>query len=477
MYDIKQAHRKATWLAFIASMGGLVYGFEGMAMNGAVTAVKSQFSAGSLAVGLAGSSAILGGIVGAVGSGRLSDRTGRKAMLWSGAILLIVEALGAPFASSLPMFDVFRFIGGIGVGAATTVGPGYIAEISPPEIRGRLVSFRQLEIILGLLIASIANFWIMSDAKGAAGITWLGLRAWQWMILIMIVPAGLYLLLSLCVPESPRYLVGCGRADEAGLVLREVTGQQDVADTVHEIQESLIEAKQGSSFRQLFRGTNRKFLRLVGVATAVAAFQQLTGINVIFFFSNILWQSVGFSQSQSFLVTLITSIVKLVAVLTGIALIDRVGRKKLLVWGGILMSISLSAMALIFTLAPKVPSAGGYLQPDLSNNRALGVVCIIVANLFVFGFASTWGPIFSVLMGEMFPNRIRGAAMSVASGADFVFNYVVVTTFPMLLTISLGLTYWIYAAFGVLSVIFAARFLKETKGMRLEEMESLVEMK
>lgn len=471
----KRARRHAVFVAVVASMGAFVYGFEGMAMNGAIKAVQNQFHAGAFATGFAASAAILGGIVGAFVGGRLSDRIGRRKLLLLVGFFFLAEAVVAPFAPSLLVLDLMRLIGGLGIGAATTVGPGYIAEIAPADLRGRLIATRQLEIILGLFVAGMLNFVVTASSSDGSsmGEWWLGLKAWQWMFLFMLVPTIIYIFFSFYLPESPRQMVALGKDDVARKVLREVTGDSDEAISlqIKRIHSSLNADGKSATFKDLFSPENKRFLPLVGIGMAIAAFQQLTGINVIFFYSNILWESIGFAEQQALIITLITTFVKVAAVFTGIALVDRVGRRRLLIWGGTLMAVSLSIMAFIFTVSPQVDG-----KPDLVGT-VQGPIALIAAMTFTFGFASTWGPLFSVVMGEMFPNRIRGAAMSLAGGTDYVVNYLVVASFPFFLEMSLAATYWMYAFFGVLSVVFVLRFLKETNGMELEDMESLVNEK
>lgn len=456
-------------------MGAFVYGFEGMAMNGAVKAITQTFGAGKLAIGFAGSAAVLGGILGAFIGGRLSDKIGRRTTLMLVGLFFLVEGIVCPFAPNLFILAIARFAGGLGMGAATTVGPGYIAEIVPADIRGRLIATRQLEIILGLFVAGMINLGVTTAASGSSGTLWLGLLAWQWMFLFMLIPAVLYLGLSFTLPESPRFLVVNNRNADAAKVLKLVSGDTDeqIAARIASIEKSLGATHKTASFKDLFTPQFRNFLPLVWVGMAIAAFQQLTGINGIFFYSNILWESIGYTESASLKITLITTFVKVAAVVTGIALIDKVGRRRLLIWGGSLMTLSLITMCLCFTFGPS-SIVDGAVHPDLVGSP-LGPIALVAAMLFTFGFASTWGPIFSVVMGEMFPNTIRGSAMSLAGGTDYVANYLVVTLFPLMISFNIGFTYGLFAFFGFLSVIFVVKFLKETNGLELEEMETLVD--
>jgi sugar porter (SP) family MFS transporter len=367
-----------------------------------------------------------------------------------------------PYLGGYPFLLFCRVVGGIGFGAATTVAPGYVAEIAPARIRGRLISFRQLAIILGLFFAALVNLCMNKFAGSSTATLAFGLKAWQYMFLCLIVPALVYMILTPRIPESPRYLVSVGKNDEAAAVLRKVTGIEDPAAKVSQIRQSLGEgtAKMGivAVLRSHWRG-------LVFVGMALAAFQQLTGTNGIFFYSNTLFEAVGIPESAAFQQTLILSLFKIIGVTAGILLVDRVGRKRMLMYGGVLIFVSLAVVATVFTVAPKGPNG-----PDISSSPVLGFLAVAALCTFLLGFTSSWGPIFSVMMGEMFPNQIRGSAMSLASGADFFVNLVVVLLFPFVVNWSPAFAYWTFCAFGVLAVIFAGKFLHETNGKQLEEM-------
>lgn len=460
-----QARRRATMIAMVATIGPFFYGFEGMVLNGAIKAVGSQFHLGALAAGLAGAAGIIGGFIGAIFAGRISDKIGRRTVLvWVGPFLLFEAILGAfsPWLGGYAFLILCRVIGGIGFGAATTVAPGYVAEIAPADIRGRLIGFRQLAIILGLAFAGVINIIVTSTTGGTSADAALGLKTWQWMFLCLLIPAVFYIVMTARIPESPRYLVSIGRDQEAGKVLTSVTGERDTADRIHAIRTSLGEGVQTISFAKIW---SSRWSGLVLVGMAIAAFQQLTGVNGVFFYSNTLFQAVGFTESMALQETLLITAFKIVGVVAGIMLVDRVGRKRMLIYGGILITVALGIESLVFALAPRVNGA-----PDVASNPALAFVAVTGLCLFLLGFTSSWGPIFSIVMGEMFPNQIRGTAMSITSGADFFVNFLVVLLFPYLIKWSPSGTYLIYCLFGLASVIFTARFLRETTGRQLEDM-------
>lgn len=463
---VRSAERYATTLALIVTLGPLFYGFEGMVLNGAISAVGTEFQLGSFAKGVAGAAGIIGGLIGSVIAGRLSDHIGRKTVLMCAGPLLLFEAIFGAFSPWLGgyFFLLFcRVLGGMGFGAATTVAPGYVAEISPARIRGRLISFRQLAIILGLLFAAIVNLVVTNIAGSSTAEMAFGLKAWQFMFLFLLIPAIFYIVLTAIIPESPRYLVAKGRTEEAAKVLTKVTGRDDVPAQVAAIHASLGE--EGTERMGMIAVLKSQWKGLVFVGMALAAFQQLTGTNGIFFYSNTLFESVGIPESAAFQQTLILSVFKIIGVTTGILLVDKVGRKRMLIYGGTLIFISLAVVATVFTIAPKGPNG-----PDISGSPILGFAAVAALCCFLLGFTSSWGPIFSVMMGEMFPNQIRGSAMSLASGADFFVNLVVVLMFPYLVAWSPSFTYWMYCFFGVMAVIFAKKYLHETSGKSLEDM-------
>ena len=425
----RQARRYATGLALIATLGPFFYGFEGMVLNAAIKAVGSTFELGPILQGVAGAAGVIGGLIGALGAGRISDRIGRKTtLMWVGPFLLVEALLGplSPLLGSLgyPFLILTRIIGGIGFGAATTVAPGYVAEIAPAEIRGRLFA-------------------------------------------CLIIPALLFVIFTARIPESPRYLVSAGRRQEAEAVLAKLCGEEDPAVRVEAIAQSL--AITGGAKLSIGQILSSQWRGLVFIGMAIAAFQQLTGINGVFFYSNSLFAAVGFTESMALAQTLLITAFKIVGVLVGIMAVDRVGRKRMLIYGGTLIFVSLGVVATVFTIAPTVDG-----KPDVADSPVLAFLAVAALCTFLLGFTSSWGPIFSIVMGEMFPNSIRGGAMSLASGADFLVNFLVVLLFPFLIAWSPAGTYWIYCAFGILAVAFTAKFLTETSGTELEDMDKVV---
>jgi SP family sugar:H+ symporter-like MFS transporter len=382
----------------------------------------------------------------------------------------MISALGTGLTDTLGLLVLFRVIGGVGVGIASVIAPAYIAEIAPAHVRGRLGSMQQLAIVLGIFVALLVDY-VLAHAAGGSGKTLaLGLEAWRWMFLAMLVPAGLYGALTLRIPESPRYLVSQQRGADALKVLRRLLGNDVDAETkLRQIQETLRTER--SPRLVDVRGSALGLLPIVWVGIGLSVLQQFVGINVIFYYSSVLWQSVGFSESQSLTITVITSVVNVVTTLIAIATIDKVGRKPLLLIGSLGMTVTLAVMAGIFGAA-RVDATG---TPVLHG--AAGPAALVAANLFVVFFGMSWGPVVWVILGETFPNRIRAAALSIAAAAQWVANWAITTSFPPLKDASLGLAYGIYAAFAFISFFFVLRLIRETNGQELEDMPERVTLR
>ncbi|HRD11049.1 MAG TPA: sugar porter family MFS transporter [Mycobacterium sp.] len=454
----------AVKIASVAALGGLLFGYDSAVINGAVSSIEKTFHIGSAALGFAVASALLGAAAGAMTAGRLADRIGRIAVMKIAAVLFFISAIGTALATSVWLIVIFRVIGGIGVGVASVIAPAYIAETSPPRIRGRLGSLQQLAIVLGIF-ASFAVNWVLQNLAAdndPMNDLWLGMAAWRWMFLIMAIPAVLYGVLAFTIPESPRYLVASHKIPEARKVLTMLLGEKNLEITITRIQETL-EREDKPSWRDLRKPTGGIY-GIVWVGLALSVFQQFVGINVIFYYSNVLWQAVGFSADQSAIYTLITSIVNVLTTLVAIALIDKIGRKPLLLIGSTGMAITLITMAIIFANAELVDG-----KPSLQGPS--GVIALIAANLFVVAFGMSWGPVVWVLLGEMFPNRIRGAALGLAAAGQWAANWLITVTFPELRE-HLGVAYGFYGVCAILSGLFVWKWVMETKGVSLEDMHA-----
>ncbi|TXI38463.1 MAG: MFS transporter [Mycobacterium sp.] len=452
--------RTAVRIASVAALGGLLFGYDSAVINGAVASIQGHFGISDASLGFAVASALLGAAAGAMTAGRLADHIGRIAVMKIAAVLFFISAIGAGLATSVWMIVLFRIIGGVGVGVASVIAPAYIAETSPPHIRGRLGSLQQLAIVTGIFASLAIDYLLAHLAGGAAKELWLGLEAWRWMFLAMALPAVVYGVLAFTIPESPRYLVATHRIPEARKVLTLLLGEKNLEITLDRIQATL-QGETKPSWRDL-RKPGGGIYGIVWVGLGLSIFQQFVGINVIFYYSNVLWEAVGFDESQSFLITVITSIVNIATTLVAIALIDRIGRKPLLLIGSAGMAVTLTTMAVIFGTAEQVngsPQLGGLTGP----------IALVAANLFVVAFGMSWGPVVWVLLGEMFPNRIRAAALGLAAAGQWTANWLITVTFPGLRDV-LGMAYGFYALCAGLSLVFVWTKVRETKGRHLEDM-------
>ena len=454
------AFLSATRFASVAAIGGLLFGYDISVTNRAVKALQANFHIGNAVLGFAAASALMGAAAGALLAGRIGDRMGRLAMMKLAATLFFICGLGAGLASSIWMFITFHTIGGIGIGFGSVAAPAYIAEISPPRFRGRLGSLQQLAIVCGIF-GSLALTWLPFHlAGGSSGRLWLGLAAWRWTYLSEVIPALVYFALIFTIPESPRYLVARQQISQARRVLFKLLGDRDVELTISRIADTMKQEKP-PSWRDLRKPTGGLY-SIVWVGLGLAVFQQFVGINVIFYYSDVLWEAVGFGEKSSFTIALVTTGVNVVITLVAIALIDRVGRRPLLLAGSAAMALMLVTMTVVFTSASVVNG-----RPDL--DIASGVIALVAADLFVIAFGISWGPVLWVLLGEMFPNRIRSAALGLASGVQWMANWTIVVTFPALRH-ALGVAYGFYTLCALLSLLFVWRWVRETNGVSLEDM-------
>jgi SP family sugar:H+ symporter-like MFS transporter len=352
-------------------------------------------------------------------------------------------------------------VGGLGIGIASVIAPAYIAEIAPPAFRGRLGSLQQMAIVLGIFVSQVVNYALAQAAGGRGENPLWGLEAWQWMLLFEAAPAVLYGSLALLVPESPRYLIASGQDAQAREVLLKVEGAEDFEIRIAEIR-AVIASDRRPGFRDLL-GPSGRVLRIVWIGIGLSVFQQFVGINVIFYYSSLLWQSVGIKESNSLLISVSTSVINVVGTIVAMSVIDRVGRRPLVLTGSCGMAVSLGLAAWAFSYARGTGSTAFIPKVD-------AMIAIVAAHIYVFFFAMSWGVVVWVLLGEMFPNKIRALAISVAASAQWIANFIVTQSFPSMSRWSLTGSYIIYAFFAALSVLFILVFVKETKGKALEEM-------
>ncbi|WP_030982288.1 sugar porter family MFS transporter [Streptomyces sp. NRRL S-1813] len=442
-----------------AAMGGFLFGYDSSVINGAVEAIRSRYDVGSALLAQVIAIALIGCAIGAATAGRIADRIGRIRVMQIASVLFTVSAVGSALPFALWDLAFWRIIGGFAIGMASVIGPAYIAEVSPSAYRGRLGSFQQAAIVVGIAVSQLVNWGILNLADGDQRGKIAGLEAWQWMLGVMVVPAILYGLLSFAIPESPRYLISVGKVSRAKEVLAEVEGHSVNLDTrVTEIQEAM-RREHKSSFKDLL-GSRMGFLPIVWVGIGLSVFQQLVGINVAFYYSSALWQSVGIDPSASFFYSFTTSIINIIGTVIAMVFVDKIGRRPLALIGSAGMAVSLALEAWAFS----AKTAAGTLPPTE------GTVALIAAHVFVLFFALSWGVVVWVFLGEMFPNKIRAAALGVAACAQWIANWAITASFPSLSDWNLSGTYVIYAVFALLSIPFVLKFVKETKGKALEEM-------
>jgi len=450
-------------LAIAGAVGGFLFGFDSSVVNGAVDAIQEDFGLDPTVTGIAIASALVGCAIGAELAGRLADRLGRVPVMLIGATLFLVSSIGSGLAFGVWDLMAWRLVGGLGIGIASVVAPAYIAEISPSRVRGRFASLQQLAIVLGIFAALLSDALFANAAGGAQGILWFGLDAWRWMFLACVVPAVVYGVIALSLPESPRYLIGVGKEERARAVLASIIPAADVDAAIADVHASI---ERDAGRLGSLRGKALGLKPIVWVGILLSVFQQFVGINVIFYYSTTLWRAVGFTEQDSLTISVITSVTNIVVTIIAIMLVDKVGRRPLLIWGSAGMTIALATMAIAFSQS--VPGEGG---PSLPG--AWGPVALVAANLFVVAFGMSWGPIVWVLLGEIFPNRIRARALGLAAAAQWIANFLITVTFPALAAFSLTFAYGMYAAFAVLSLAFVILRIPETKGMKLDEADQL----
>jgi sugar porter (SP) family MFS transporter len=464
--DTPATNRKVIALAVAGAFGGFLFGFDSSVINGAVEAIRGQFGLSEAVTGFAVASALLGAATGAFLGGRFADRYGRIPVMLAGAIVFFASSVGSGFAFGVVDLIVWRVVGGLGIGLASVVAPAYIAEISPRQMRGRLGSLQQLSITIGIFAALLSDAVFATTAGGASEIFWLGLEAWRWMFLIAVIPAVIYGVIALMLPESPRYLVLHDKEDKAREVLQRVWPNGDVDRELREMKASIeddVKAKRTGTLR----GSALGLKPIVWVGIILSVFQQFVGINVIFYYSTTLWSAVGFEESSSLTISVATSVTNILVTLVAIALVDRIGRRPILLGGSIGMTLSLATMAVAFSQSVMVDG-----EPSLQG--AWGPIALVAANVFVVSFGASWGPVVWVLLGEIFPNTIRAKALGLAAAAQWVANFLITVTFPPMAALSLPLTYGMYALFAGLSFVFVLTKVPETNGMSLDQANTLL---
>lgn len=462
--------RRIILVSLAGALGGFLFGYDTSVINGAVDSIAgtvSGFGLNSVMSGVSVSCALLGCVIGAWFTSQLADRFGRIPTIITAAILFIISSIFSAFAPGIGIFVAARILGGLGVGLASVIGPAYIAEIAPVRMRGFLTSFQQMAIAFGILASVIANALYAAGSGGADEPFWFGLATWRWMLLTMVVPAVVMLVASLKLPESPRFLVLKGRLDEAAAILARLGDSvtpdaaqakvREIADTLHGERRATLADLRGHTFG---------LKKVVWIAIAVALLQQLSGVNVILYYDSSLWRSVGFTEQQSLNIAVWRTVAAVIVTIVSMFLVDRVGRKNLLIAGSIGMTVFLLVAAIGFF-------NGSMTDSGLSLPGAWGPVTLISVYLFYLTFCTTWGPVMWVVIAEIFPNDIRALGVAVATAANWIGNFLISTTFPPLRdAIGIGNIYLLYAVFAAIGLIFVVRSLPETNGIELEDMKA-----
>jgi SP family sugar:H+ symporter-like MFS transporter len=448
----------------VATIGGFLFGYDSGAVNGTQEGLRQAFGLSDAGLGFTVGSLLIGCFIGAFLAGRLADLYGRRNVMMVTAILFTIGALIQGFAHDHTLFVIARLMGGMAVGAASVLSPAYISEVAPASVRGRLTTLQQIMIIIGLTIAFVVNYFLAQSAGESTASYWAGIEAWRWMYLMQAVPAMIFLVALIFIPESPRYLVSKGRDEKASQVLTSLYGKDVARGKLDEIRATYAEDHRPRLSD--IKGNGLFGIRpIVWAGIMLAVFQQLVGINVIFYYGETLWKLAGVSEEAALQRNILSGVVSIAACIVTIMVIDKIGRKPLLLIGSAGMAVSLFAMAFAFNSGTLDPTGQLQLTPNM------GMVALIAANLYVIFFNGTWGPVMWVMLGEMFPNQIRGSALAVAGFAQWFANYLIAQTFPIMAGWSLTGSYLFYAISAAISFFLVQKLIHETRGKELEQME------
>jgi len=430
--------------SFTAALGGLLFGFDTAVISGTIPFITKHFNLTDAMLGWAVSSALIGCVVGSMAVGKPGDLYGRRFMLKTMALLFLLSAVGTALANNLTIFVIFRFIGGLAIGGASVLSPMYISEISPARIRGRLVAISQLAIVTGILVAFFSNYLLVNTGE----------NNWRWMFLAGGLPAVLFFILLFFVSQSPRWLVLMGKTDEARKVIERLNKGRDTRPEMEEIIAS-VQKNSGGMKTPLFK---KPYTRIVIIGMILGTFSQFTGINVIMYYAPTIFQSAGFSSDSAFLQTVIIGATNVVFTLIGMSLIDKVGRKSLLMFGAGGMAVFL-----------------GLIWSGMTYNWFSGFALLACVICYVASFASTMGVVIWVIISEMFPNAIRARGAAISSFAVWVINCATSFLFPIVMgKMGTGPVFGFYCIATVISFFFFWKYLVETKGKSLEELEHIV---
>ncbi len=429
-------------ISMVTALGGLLFGFDISVISGTIPFIQEVFELNESMKGFVVSSALIGCIIGASYSGRLGDKFGRKKVLLVVSVLFGISAIGSGLANSIPTFITYRILGGVAVGGASVLAPMYIAEVSPAHLRGRMVSLNQLTIVIGISMAYFSNYFLLA----------IGENAWRWMFAAEAVPSLFFFFALFIVPESPRWLVARNNENKAHEVLKRVAGTDFANFELSEIKASLSGNEKRGTLKQLFK---KKYSFILFLGIFLAVFQQWSGINVIFFYAPDIFAKANLGIDAALFQTSLIGVMNVVFTILAMQVIDKIGRKKLMLIGAAGMVVCYVAIGYLFMTG----KTEGWLL--------LSLILIAIA-FFAFGL----GPTVWVVLSEIFPNKIRGAAMSVATFSLWVASYVLTLTFPIFVEwFNTSNTFWIYAVICLIGLIVIYKFLPETKGISLEKLE------
>ncbi|MFM2485230.1 sugar porter family MFS transporter [Celerinatantimonas yamalensis] len=433
------------WITFVAINGGLLFGLNMAGISGAVEMLKSEFSLTDSGLGTVAALLTFGCLLGAWFTGGLTEKYGRKKVMLMTALLYVVSSLGCAFSHNEDVLILFRVMSGLAVGTTSVIGPMYVSEISPAHNRGRLVSMNQFAITIGIVLAYIFDYFLID----------LGSDSWRYMLAVPAIFGALYFLFLMSgFPESPRWLLANGRREEAMAVMLKIGGHQLVDSELPQMEKliSVEENRDKVAFAELFQGVNKK---IVMIGTTIAILQQITGINAVIMFAPDIFQAAGSAKSDAMLLSMIVGLVNFLMTIVALWLVDKKGRKTLLLWGSVGMSIGLAYLT------------WAYAQPV---QNGLGVLIALL--VYISFFAASFAPVMWVIISEIYPNHIKGMAMSFSTAVSWLFTFITIYFSPIIKG-SLGLSY-LFAIFGFFSVVafvFVKTCIPETKGKSLEQIE------
>jgi sugar porter (SP) family MFS transporter len=433
------------WIIFVAINGGLLFGLNMAGISGAVDMIQSKFSLTDSGLGTVAALLTIGCLIGALFTGNFAEKYGRKKIMITTAVMYIISALGCALANSAVLLITFRLLSGLVVGMTSVVGPMYISEASPAYNRGRLVSMNQFAITFGILLAYVLDYLLFG----------LGDNSWRYMLAVPSIFGIVYLIFLLTsFPESPRWLLSKNREDEAVSIMRKIGGQKLIDDELPEMEKIILGEKSGHkiSITEIFKNKTGK---IVLIGTLLAAFQQITGINVVIMFAPNIFQAAGTTADNSLFQSIVVGLVNFLMTIVALWLVDKKGRKVLLIWGALGMSISLA-----------------YLFFEFSKPAQNGIAVLIALLVYIAFFAASFAPVMWVVISEIYPNRIRGVAMSFSTAVSWLCTFITVFLAPVIQG-SLGLNY-LFGMFGILSILaflFVLIWIPETKGKPLEQIE------